>query len=252
MKIKIGKYKNWIGPYQVADAIFFWHDRYPSEKLAKRWDYKLYDKVAWFLSHGFYPESKAEKFSIGEKIPKTWFYKLLLWIDSKKERTIKIHIDKWDTWNMDSTLALIILPMLKQLKATKQGSGMIDLEDVPEHLRATTTEEYDSQFTFEFYNEDVPRGVDVHTRYEWFLNELIWTFEQLQPDCDWEEQYRSGNIEMHSEPCKWDENGDPTLYHLKRGPNDTYKVDYDKLQKHQDRIDNGLRLFGKYFLTLWD
>lgn len=33
----------------------------------------------------------------------------------------QIIIHPWDTWNMDHTLALIILPMLKQLKATKHG-----------------------------------------------------------------------------------------------------------------------------------
>jgi hypothetical protein len=29
------------------------------------------------------------------------------------ERKIDVRIDKYDTWNMDSTLAYIILPMLK-------------------------------------------------------------------------------------------------------------------------------------------
>ena len=33
----------------------------------------------------------------------------------------EIVIHSWDTWSMDHTLALIILPMLKQLKATKHG-----------------------------------------------------------------------------------------------------------------------------------
>lgn len=33
----------------------------------------------------------------------------------------QILIHPWDTWNMDHTLALIVLPMLKQLKETKHG-----------------------------------------------------------------------------------------------------------------------------------
>ena len=37
------------------------------------------------------------------------------------EQKVKVHIDKWDTWSMDHTLAHIILPMLKQLKATNHG-----------------------------------------------------------------------------------------------------------------------------------
>jgi hypothetical protein len=30
------------------------------------------------------------------------------------------------------------------------------------------------------------------------------------------------------------------------------KVDRVGLKKHEQRIDNGLRLFGKYFRSLWD
>jgi hypothetical protein len=29
-------------------------------------------------------------------------------------------------------------------------------------------------------------------------------------------------------------------------------VDKEGLEKHQDRVDNGLRLFGKYYENLWD
>lgn len=39
----------------------------------------------------------------------------------KEDRVVNIHIDKWDTWNMDHTLALIIVPMLKQLRDTNHG-----------------------------------------------------------------------------------------------------------------------------------
>ena len=53
------------------------------------------------------------------------------------ERKIVIHIDDYDTWSMDHTLAPIIAPMLKQLKATKHGAPFVDDEDVPEHLRST-------------------------------------------------------------------------------------------------------------------
>ena len=45
---------------------------------------------------------------------------------NKGERKIDIQIDRYDTWNMDHTLALIVLPMLKQLKKEKHGSPMVD------------------------------------------------------------------------------------------------------------------------------
>ena len=78
------------------------------------------------------------------------------------------------------------------------------------------------------------------------MDEMIWTFEELQPNYDWEEQYHSGNIEFKSELL---DNG---MYELKRGPNDTSTFDKEGHQAHADRIKNGLRLFGKYYLNLWD
>ena len=51
--------------------------------------------------------------------------------DPNKEQKVNVQIDKWDTWNMDATLAHIIVPMLKQLKATKHGAPYVADEDVP-------------------------------------------------------------------------------------------------------------------------
>jgi hypothetical protein len=112
-----------------------------------------------------------------------------------------VKIDNWDVWNMDRTLSPIILPMLKKLKETKHGSGFVDMEDVPEHLRATTTEDWDSQHTFDFYNEDVPEeGVaDIHARWNWVLDEMIYAFEHLVDDT-WEEKFSSGEIDIHFVP----------------------------------------------------
>jgi len=62
--------------------------------------------------------------------------------DPNKAQKVNVHIDKWDTWSMDATLAHIIVPMLKQLKATKHGAPLVELEDVPEHLRSEKTDEY--------------------------------------------------------------------------------------------------------------
>ena len=39
--------------------------------------------------------------------------------DDGVERTISVHIDKWDTWNVDTTLAHIIAPLLKKFKETQ-------------------------------------------------------------------------------------------------------------------------------------
>ena len=72
------------------------------------------------------------------------------------EREIQVRIHDYDTYSMDHTLSLIIVPMLKQLKATTHGAPNIALEDVPEELHG------DEEF-FE--------------RWDWVLDEMIYAFE---------------------------------------------------------------------------
>jgi hypothetical protein len=229
MKVKIGPYINYIGTYQLVDKLFFWHEKYPEVDLEKRWDYKLHNDFAEWLSE-------------------TWVEDLCQWIYEKRQREVKIHIDHYDVWSMDSALALIILPMLKRLKEVKHGSPMVELDDVPLGMRFTETEEYDSQFTFDFYQDpDLCKQnvkCDIHSRWDWALNEMIWAFEQLQPDSDWEDQYWITNPELDLSrtdsgitPVKWKVEGE---------------CDWEGRAEHQKRITNGLMLFGRYFQALWD
>jgi hypothetical protein len=44
----------------------------------------------------------------------------------------------------------------------------------------------------------------------------------------------------------------PDCKEMKHGPNDTFKVDREGMEAHQQKIDNGMRLFGKYYGALWD
>ena len=62
------------------------------------------------------------KVKIG-KFPNHYFWHnwLYSWFGYSPSQSIKVKIDKWDTWSMDCTLAHIILPMLVQLKATNHG-----------------------------------------------------------------------------------------------------------------------------------
>ena len=104
MKVVIGKYKNWFGPYQLARFLCFWYQG------------SQYDEPDYI--HNF-----------GEKLSNIKpLNDFLTWVDSKKKRKVKIHIDDYDTWNMDSTLAMIILPMLVQLSNKKQSYCLIDDE----------------------------------------------------------------------------------------------------------------------------
>lgn len=194
MKVKIGPYREWIGPYQIADKIFFWTDRhgiYADEpEIFKRWDYKA-----------------AEKF--GDWLSKSWVTKFCAWLDSKKKRKVEIKIDYYDTWSMDHTLALIIHPMLIQLKATNHGYGFVDIEDAP-HIGKGEENDYGHSDT------------KAEERWNWVMDEMIWTFAAIldEDDSFYDAETKTWNFEGH--------------------------------KAYDDRIANGLRLFGRYYRSLWD
>ena len=199
MKIYLGKYKNWFGPYQLAEKILFFIPKEIDEHGCPD-TREFVHKFGEFLAYGsIKTECLDSKKLFDDDRESTWLFKFLLWIESKRKRKEYIKIDRWDTWNMDHTLALIVLPMLKQLKSTKQGSFLVDLEDVPEYMRTTETEDYDDQLTLDFYKDDVKKdeklGYDIHDRCEWVMNEMIFAFEHLVDD-KWEEVYRKGKIEI--------------------------------------------------------
>lgn len=165
----------------------------------------------------------------------------------RREQKVKVRIDPWDTWSMDSTLAPIVLPMLKQLKSTKHGAPFVDPEDVPEELRPTE-EEVEEMKKFGSTDDK------FFKRWEWVMDEMIFAFESI--DSDWEDQFYSGNIDLLSVPINYtgDEvsRDDADAYRMDKGPNDTFEADWDGMKEYQARIDNGFRLFGKYFQSLWD
>jgi hypothetical protein len=129
-----------------------------------------------------------------------------------RKRKVEVRIDDEDLWSMDHTLSLIILPMLKRLKEIKHGSPYIDYDDVPQELRPTEEPGPDNYYT----------DNTIHKRWEWVLDEMIWTFEQI---ADVDAEY------VHWDGKKWD---------------------MEARKAQQDRMNNGLRLFGKYYRGLWD
>jgi hypothetical protein len=151
-----------------------------------------------------------------------------IWFDRRTQK-VKVRIDRWDTWSMDHTLAPIILPMLVQLKETKHGAPMVDMEDVPKELRATKAQQ-----------NKYAKGGDVDPkhfeRWDYVLDEMIWAFEQKNRD-HWEDDYYGPYIESKDKRelfgrFEW--------------------IDDEGRQKHQERMTNGFKLFGKYYENLWD
>jgi hypothetical protein len=122
-------------------------------------------------------------------------------IIAKIPKKVKVKIEKQDVWALDYTLAIVIAPALKKLKDAKSGSPWVDDADVPEHLRVD------------------PLEVKKNARWDYVIDEMIWTFEQ----------------------------------HAKQNTylDDEFNTNKAEFEAHGSRIDNGNRLFGKYYNMLW-
>jgi hypothetical protein len=189
MKVYISKYRDhWISPYTICEKICFWREIDYDEPWVKRTNTVLEPVM--------------------QVVQKIW--------DFVHPRINYIKIDRYDTWNMDSTLSPIILPMLKQLRIEKHGAPYCDDVDVPEHLRSTTPEAQAAK------ENDWDTDGNHFKRWDWVMDEMIYAFEQLNKD-DWEEPFYRDRTWLKEE---W--------------------------QKEEARIQHGLMLFGKYYRNLWD
>lgn len=223
MRVKIGPYKDFFGPYQIAEKILFWKDKYEDDSV---------HKLGRWLSGDY--ASKSDDFFRRIEKP-SLLLRFCQWIDSKRKRTVKIDIDPYDIWSAHNTLSMIIVPVLKQLKIAKQGTPYTDDEDVPEHLRSTSAAPKENEYDLDEFHD---------ARWEWIVDEMIWAFDQ--DNIDWEEQFYSGNIDMRTEKVEGSE-----YFRLFDGPNNTFEIDRDGMKKHEERMNNGRRLFAKYYHGLW-
>jgi hypothetical protein len=218
MKVYINNYRyHWISPYTILEKVLFWKD----------WDNIEYD------------EPWVEKWSNRLNPICESFRKFLDFVHPKINY---VKIDRWDTWSMDSTLADIILPMLKQLKKDKHGAPYVDDVDVPDELKSTSAPPKETEWDTD---------ANHFKRWDWVMDEMIFAFE-CKNDDSWQDAFRSGVIDFKMVPVDFDENSKPTIYRAIDGPNNTYKCDYEGMEKVQKRIDNGFRLFGRYYQGLWD
>ena len=226
MKIYKSCYRNhWISPYTVLEYVFFWT---AWSKCGRNRgviaDADYVDHPAWVERATAYisPACHAVKWVLDLVHPQINY----------------IRIDRYDTWSMDHTLADIVLPMLKQLKATKHGSPNVDDADVPEYLRSHMAEPKENEWDTDSL---------WHLRWDWVLDEMIWAFEQKVAD-DAESQFFDHSAYEH---LKGKTNHDAWFKDMSEGAS---KVKYDEAGHRVwlDRKANGFRLFGRYFENLWD
>lgn len=208
MKVWISPYRDhWISPYTIIKRVCFWRvlnkdsdgDAWMDEPWADRWSDRL----------------------------EPWCRRWQRFMDWIHPPIRYVKIDKYDTWSMDHTLAYIILPMLKQLKATKHGSPITDLEDVPAHLHPAVAPSAANN-----YDDD-----SVHVRWEWVMDEMIWAFEQELTDDEEASFFNHDNVDRSA-------NMQTQIGQI--------KMDAEGLKAHHERKQNAFRLFGKYYQGLWD
>ncbi len=179
MFVKIGPYKQWFGPHHLCS----------------------------FLKYVGVPKGAQDW--IAEWLPLAPFE----WLYTRRDRKIKVVVHDYDIWSMDHTLSLIILPMLRKLRAEKHGGPYVEDIDVPEHLRSTAAPTPENAW-----------DVDEHffARWDYILGEMIWAFEQIA-DEDSDDQFYQSNVYLREAHAA-----------------------------HEKRIRNGTVLFGKYYKALWD
>ena len=88
-----------------------------------------------------------------------------------------------------------------------------------------------------------PHGL---TEEEWteILNKMIWSFEHIDDDIPikYSDDY---SVEFERT-----ENEDGTV--IVSTKNKTGSIDFSDIEKHNDKVQEGLDLFAKYYMNLWD
>lgn len=168
MRVLLGNYINFFGPYQIAEKLLFWMN--PDDDRVFRLGEILSGDV-------------NEKPSL--------LARFCQYIHDRRTRTIYVKIDDFDVWNVDGTLALIIAPLLKKLKTAKHSSAKVDDCDVPDHLKSTSAPPVEK-----------PWDIDDNweARWDYVLDEMIWAFEQHDSRLESEAQFWDSSDVDHTLP----------------------------------------------------
>jgi len=203
MKVNIGPYKSHITTHRIKCDYLEWaygDDWFKVKPEDYIWNDRVVSGILDFIDYCLKPINKF------------------------RNRKIKIKYQNYDTWSLDHTLALIILPGLKQLKATNHGYASVDYSDLP---------------------HDWLKDASGEDQWEWVMEEMIWAFEEIANDCPGAEAFYSGEVDI-----QWADNGGYST--MEHGPKHTFNVDFEGRKKYDSRIERGTTLFGKYYRSLWD
>jgi hypothetical protein len=208
----------------MADAICWWAKPVTDE-------YGIKSKPNWVHDFGTWLAENSDGSD-------SWITRTCQWIQDHRKRHVYVKIDSYDVWGADHTLSLIALPLLEKLKQTKHGSPNVDDEDVPAGLGLRSTEAPPKENSWD--TDD-----NWHDRWAWVLDEIIWAHRQeVHGDPDSEACW------THDVPdANWPFPSTKTGIERMLG---NLHCDDVALAKFTARKQNGFRLFGKYYQSLWD
>lgn len=86
------------------------------------------------------------------------------------KRKVEIKIDKWDTWDLFTTLAHVILPALQAFRDGHQGGPLIADDDVQDNLKRANAPPVESAWDVDEFWFD---------RWNYILDEMIWSFDSI-------------------------------------------------------------------------
>ena len=230
MKVSIGPYRSDLIPIRRWEKNYeFWSAGEGKYYLDEE-DYTWYDKIVF----GFFD----------------WLDKIFLPINrwsNQRKRKVKVHVDGYDVWGADHTLGMIIAPTLKKLKEVQHGYPHVDNEDVPEELHMTNEQK-------EALNWDGTVDANHEARWNYVLDEMIWTFEQYSDPYECEDQFFHNveQLDIIFTPIEGTKTSSLDFNYQKDPTKPAYWRDEEGLKKHHERKKNGLRLFAKYYDCLWD
>lgn len=182
---------------------------------------------------------------------------------STKEK-VKYKVTSRDTWSADYTLAKIIYPTLLKFRYDLVNKysciAQVDPEDTFQVKEFKEKISYSTQYKGElkilerykivkvypdyyYRTYNITQGNLDYAKWLWVIDEMIFAIRSY--NIDYEDQFYNGEVDIHWKDL-------PNGYcEIIEGPNNTFKVDEKGLRKYEERIQNGLRLFGKYYRHLW-
>ncbi len=96
--------------------------------------------------------------------------------EPKKDKSADtIHIDNFDCWSLDYTLARIIHPALIRLKETKHGYPELWEDGMVTHHN------WDRQLHFDFIDEDIETNYLID-KWNGVLDKMIYSFGKIMED----------------------------------------------------------------------